>query len=146
MRVSNPGVASTGHAALHHAARLVHRSNHGGHVHRAHRIELAQQLAAHVTHFKALTTTLSGTVGFGKALAMVFAIMCVGSSFGGGYTFQVNQAVAQVVAVTGDEGSPAKLIWIALINELPHGMKKAAIYIGNTGDTHQCHVSFQLVL
>ena len=43
--------------------------------------------------------------GFGKVLAVIFAIMCVGGSFGGGNMFQVNQALEQVVAVTGGEGS-----------------------------------------
>ncbi len=39
------------------------------------------------------------------ALAVVFAICCIGGSFGGGNMFQVNQALEQVVSVTGGEES-----------------------------------------
>jgi AGCS family alanine or glycine:cation symporter len=46
-----------------------------------------------------------GMAGFGKVLAVVFAVMCIGGSFGGGNMFQVNQALEQVVSVTGGEGS-----------------------------------------
>ncbi len=46
-----------------------------------------------------------GMAGFGKVLAVVFAICCIGGSFGGGNMFQVNQALEQVVSVTGGEGS-----------------------------------------
>ncbi len=41
---------------------------------------------------------LKKMAGFGKVLAVVFAIMCVGGSFGGGNMFQVNQAFVQVEA------------------------------------------------
>ncbi|MEM9076736.1 MAG: alanine/glycine:cation symporter family protein [Bacteroidota bacterium] len=34
---------------------------------------------------------------FGKFLAIVFAILCVGASFGGGNAFQSNQAAAQII-------------------------------------------------
>jgi len=37
-----------------------------------------------------------GMAGFGKVLAIFFAIMCVGGSFGGGNMFQANQAAAQI--------------------------------------------------
>jgi len=37
-----------------------------------------------------------GMAGFGKILAIFFAIMCVGGSFGGGNMFQANQAAAQI--------------------------------------------------
>lgn len=46
-----------------------------------------------------------GFGGIGKVLAGVFAVMCIGGSFGGGNMFQVNQALEQVVSVTGGEGS-----------------------------------------
>lgn len=46
-----------------------------------------------------------GMGGFGKVLAIIFAICCVGGSFGGGNMFQVNQALEQVIAVTGGENS-----------------------------------------
>lgn len=38
---------------------------------------------------------------FGKVLAAVFAIACIGGSFGGGNMVQVNQATQQLIAVTG---------------------------------------------
>ncbi|MCG8573961.1 MAG: alanine:cation symporter family protein [Flavobacteriales bacterium] len=42
---------------------------------------------------------------FGKVLAVLFAIMCIGGSFGGGNMFQVNQAYQMVEYVTGGEES-----------------------------------------
>lgn len=41
----------------------------------------------------------------GKTLAVLFAVLCVGGSFGGGNMFQINQAASQFVNVTGGEGS-----------------------------------------
>ncbi len=41
----------------------------------------------------------------GRTLAVVFAILCIGGSFGGGNMFQINQAASQFVNVTGGEGS-----------------------------------------
>ena len=46
---------------------------------------------------------ISGPIG--KVLAVVFAVMCIGGSFGGGNMFQVNQAFEMVQSVTGGEGS-----------------------------------------
>jgi alanine or glycine:cation symporter, AGCS family len=46
-----------------------------------------------------------GYTRLGKALAVMFAVMCIGGSFGGGNMFQANQsyaAVAQVVPVLAD--------------------------------------------
>ena len=43
--------------------------------------------------------------GLGAVLAVVFAIMCIGGSFGGGNMFQVNQAFQLVESVTGGEES-----------------------------------------
>jgi AGCS family alanine or glycine:cation symporter len=43
--------------------------------------------------------------GLGKVLAVLFAIFCVGGSFGGGNMFQANQSFKQVVAVTGGDAS-----------------------------------------
>ncbi len=37
-----------------------------------------------------------GVGGFGKGLAVLFAILCIGGSFGGGNTFQVNQSLNAV--------------------------------------------------
>ncbi|MFD0799397.1 alanine/glycine:cation symporter family protein [Maribacter chungangensis] len=42
---------------------------------------------------------------FGKVLATVFAILCVGASFGGGNAFQTNQAAAQIIERFALEGS-----------------------------------------
>jgi AGCS family alanine or glycine:cation symporter len=41
----------------------------------------------------------------GKVLAVLFAIFCVGGSFGGGNMFQANQSFKQLVAVTGGDAS-----------------------------------------
>jgi len=47
----------------------------------------------------------SGLPKLGKFLAVVFAVCCVGASFGGGNAFQTNQAAAQIIARLGIEGS-----------------------------------------
>jgi len=44
----------------------------------------------------------------GKILAVMFAIFCIGGSFGGGNMFQANQSFKQVLAVTGGDAS-----WLA---------------------------------
>jgi AGCS family alanine or glycine:cation symporter len=44
----------------------------------------------------------------GKVLAVMFAVFCVGGSFGGGNMFQANQSFKQLVAVTGGDAS-----WLA---------------------------------
>ncbi len=41
----------------------------------------------------------------GKVLAVFFAVMCIGASFGGGNMYQVNQSLEQVVVMTGGGGS-----------------------------------------
>jgi alanine or glycine:cation symporter, AGCS family len=46
-----------------------------------------------------------GFESMGKILAVVFAVMCIGGSFGGGNMFQVNQAFQLVEHVTGGETS-----------------------------------------
>ncbi len=46
-----------------------------------------------------------GLAKLGKILAVVFAIMCIGGSFGGGNMFQVNQAFQLFEYVTGAEHS-----------------------------------------
>ncbi|WP_154224305.1 alanine/glycine:cation symporter family protein [Marinicella rhabdoformis] len=53
-----------------------------------------------------------GMAGFGKILAIVFAIMCIGGSFGGGNMFQVNQALEQVVSITGEDSFLANNGWV----------------------------------
>jgi alanine or glycine:cation symporter, AGCS family len=42
-----------------------------------------------------------GLAGFGKVLAVIFAIFCVGGSFGGGNAFQANQATTQITTMLG---------------------------------------------
>ncbi|MBQ4803708.1 alanine:cation symporter family protein [Aquimarina sp. MMG015] len=46
-----------------------------------------------------------GLTNLGKILAIIFAIMCVGGSFGGGNMFQANQAFKLFEHVTGAENS-----------------------------------------
>lgn len=46
-----------------------------------------------------------GVGGLGKVLAVLFAIACIGGSFGGGNMVQINQATSQLVTVTGGESS-----------------------------------------
>ncbi|WP_136467968.1 alanine/glycine:cation symporter family protein [Flagellimonas onchidii] len=41
----------------------------------------------------------------GRFLAIVFAVLCVGASFGGGNAFQSNQAAAQIIGLFGLTGS-----------------------------------------
>ncbi len=50
-----------------------------------------------------------GMAGLGKVLAVFFAIMCVGGSFGGGNMFQANQAAAQFTQLMGIQDSNAGL-------------------------------------
>lgn len=42
-----------------------------------------------------------GQAGLGKVLAAIFAIMCIGGSFGGGNMFQANQAASIVLSSAG---------------------------------------------
>jgi len=46
-----------------------------------------------------------GWGGLGKICAAIFAIFCIGGSFGGGNMSQINQATEQLVNVTGGESS-----------------------------------------
>lgn len=46
-----------------------------------------------------------GMGGFGKVLAALFAIACIGGSFGGGNMVQINQATQQMINVTGGDAS-----------------------------------------
>ena len=45
-----------------------------------------------------------GFKGFGKFLGILFALLCVGASFGGGNAFQSNQAAAQIVTQFNIQG------------------------------------------
>ena len=46
-----------------------------------------------------------GNAGLGKVLAALFAVACIGGSFGGGNMVQINQATQQLISVTGGESS-----------------------------------------
>ena len=46
-----------------------------------------------------------GNASLGRVLAVLFAVMCIGGSFGGGNMFQVNQAFQMVESLTGGEAS-----------------------------------------
>ncbi len=52
-----------------------------------------------------------GLAGLGKVLAAAFAVFCIFGSLGGGNMFQANQATAQILAVTDNEGNTT-LTWI----------------------------------
>ncbi len=47
----------------------------------------------------------------GKVLAVIFAVMCIGGSFGGGNMFQANQAASQFLNMTGIESGSAGTIF-----------------------------------
>ena len=51
-----------------------------------------------------------GMGGFGKVMAGLFAILCIGASFGGGNMFQANQATQQVVTQFGIQSGAAGTI------------------------------------
>ncbi len=51
-----------------------------------------------------------GLGGIGKFLAVLFAILCVGGSLGGGNAFQSNQAAAQISGMLGMSGGSAGFV------------------------------------
>ncbi|MFT5336562.1 MAG: AGCS family alanine or glycine:cation symporter [Sphingobacteriales bacterium] len=56
-----------------------------------------------------------GKGGLGRVLAIVFAILCIGGSFGGGNMFQANQAFAQLSGVEEFSFLQGKGVWFGLI-------------------------------
>ncbi|MBQ4805120.1 alanine:cation symporter family protein [Aquimarina sp. MMG015] len=52
-----------------------------------------------------------GAAGLGKVLAVLFAIFCIGGSFGGGNMFQSNQAAQIFNEIAGFDGSSSGLIF-----------------------------------
>jgi len=54
--------------------------------------------------------TERGFTGLGKALAVIFSILCVGASFGGGNAVQSNQAAEQLSAMMGWEGGSSGFV------------------------------------
>ena len=63
-----------------------------------------------------------GMNGLGKALGVIFAVLCVGASFGGGNAFQSNQAAVQLTSMFGWEGVPRYRV------TLPHGQLIHALF------------------
>lgn len=51
-----------------------------------------------------------GFAGFGKVLAVIFALFCIGGSFGGGNAFQANQATTQLTQILSLEGGAIRTI------------------------------------
>ncbi len=51
-----------------------------------------------------------GFSGVGKVLALIFAVMCIGASFGGGNAFQSNQAAQQISSLLGLSGGSAGFV------------------------------------
>jgi len=51
-----------------------------------------------------------GLKGLGKVLAIIFAVLCVGASFGGGNAFQSNQAAVQLSTMLNLEGGATGVI------------------------------------
>ena len=51
-----------------------------------------------------------GFARLGKALAVIFALLCIGASFGGGNAAQSNQAAMQLVGAFGMTGGSARTI------------------------------------
>ena len=51
-----------------------------------------------------------GLGGLGKVLAVIFAIVCVGGSLGGGNAFQANQSTVQITSMLGLQGGATKTI------------------------------------
>ncbi len=77
-----------------------------------------------------------GELGFGplgKVLGLLFAVLCVGASFGGGNMFQANQAAAQIqslfglTAATATEGAVAPAAWIQQSSGAIIGVVMAAL-------------------
>jgi alanine or glycine:cation symporter, AGCS family len=56
-------------------------------------------------HYLSKGLANKGMGGLGKVLAIIFAIACIGGSFGGGNMVQVNQATEQLINITGGTDS-----------------------------------------
>ncbi len=54
---------------------------------------------------KGLAAEYPSLASFGKLLAVIFAVFCIGGTLGAGAMFQTNQAFSQLVNVTGGEAS-----------------------------------------
>ena len=56
-----------------------------------------------------------GFTGLGKVLGVIFAILCVGASFGGGNAFQSNQAAVQLTSMFNLEGGATGVIIVVVM-------------------------------
>ena len=63
-------------------------------------------------HYLRTGLTDRGWPVFGKILAIFFAVMCIGGSFGGGNMFQANQAYAQFHSVAAEFGFDGHYGWL----------------------------------
>ena len=65
---------------------------------------------------------LKGYTNLGKILAVIFAILCIGGSFGGGNMFQANQAFAQLSSLDTFSFLEGNGVWFGLILSLLVGV------------------------
>ena len=67
--------------------------------------------------------------GLGAVLAALFAVACIGGSFGGGNMVQINQATSQLIAVTGGETS--MFLWHGMDVWCRHGCDCGSHHFGH---------------
>lgn len=65
---------------------------------------------------------LKGFTNLGKVLAVIFAILCIGGSFGGGNMFQANQAFAQLSSLDSFSFLNGNGVWFGLVLSLLVGV------------------------
>ena len=65
---------------------------------------------------------LKGFANLGKVLAVIFAVLCIGGSFGGGNMFQANQAFAQLSSLDAFSFLNGNGVWFGLILALLVGI------------------------
>ncbi len=65
---------------------------------------------------------LKGYANFGRILAIVFAVLCIGGSFGGGNMFQANQAFAQLSSLDSFSFLEGNGAWFGVILALLVGV------------------------
>lgn len=65
---------------------------------------------------------LKGYANFGRALAILFAVLCIGGSFGGGNMFQANQAFEQLSSIESFTFLQGNGAWFGLILALLVGV------------------------
>jgi len=63
-----------------------------------------------------------GKGGLGRILAVIFAILCIGGSFGGGNMFQANQAFAQLSSVEEFAFLEGNGVWFGIIMAIAVGI------------------------